>query len=284
MVYVTRKTPTNYRTRHSDWYNGVFRDVVHQIGLVGEALFWLDCEGKCNFVDSLIPDWFPLNYIQDGLINIFKSHYNAKCTQVYDDWCLQACKTFEVLEGQVNNVLGQIKGQVDEAKAYIQKNLIDPLQAKINNEVVPAINDVIGRVKTAEATIRDAQVSISEALADVGNLDRTVSSMNTQVKNIQSKVNEIIADVNSRMRTLDEQIRDAQSNIGSLNSQIKDFTDKMSTLDQRIRDATNIVDGHTIDIKDIWASIQALQRGEPLPPTGESAFDELVRRVKEALI
>jgi len=284
MVYITRKTPSNYRNRHSDWYNGVFRDVVHQIGLVGEALFWLDCEGKCGFVDSLIPDWYPLTEIQKAFISIFKSHYNAKYIDVYDDWCLQGCKTFEVLEGQVNNVLGQIKGQVDEAKAYIQKNLIDPLKNKINNEILPAVNDAVSRVRTAEATIRDAQVSINEALADVVNLDRTVASLNTQVKDARTKINEVISDFNTKIRNVDEQIRDATSSIGSLNSQIKDFTDKMNTLDSRIRDATNIVDGHTIDIKDLWASIQALQRGEPLPPMGESAFDELVRRVKEALI
>jgi len=284
MVYITRRTPSNYRNRHSDWYNGVFRDVVHQIGLVGEALFWLDCEGKCNFVDSLIPDWFPLTEVQKAFISIFKSHYNSKYTQVYDEWALQACKSFEVLEGQINNVLGQIKGQVDEAKAYINNNLINPLKNKINSEVVPAINDALGRVRTAEATIRNAQVSITEALADVANLDRTVASLNTQVKDARTKINEIISDFNTKIRNVNEQIRDATSSIGSLNTQIKDFTDKMSTLDQRIRDATNIVDGHTIDIKDIWASIQALQRGEPLPPTGESAFDELVRRVKEALI
>ena len=44
MVNITRKTPTNYTRRHPDWYKGAFRDVVHQIGLIGEALFWVDCK------------------------------------------------------------------------------------------------------------------------------------------------------------------------------------------------------------------------------------------------
>jgi len=255
MVYITRRTPSNYRRRHDDWYYGVFRDVVHQIGLVGEALFWLDCEGKCNLVDSLIPDWFPLTEVQKALISLFKSHYNNKYTQVYDDWALQACKSFEVLEGQISNVLGQIKGKVEEAKAYIEANLINPLKDKINSEVVPAINDALNRVRTAEATIRDAKVSINEALADVVNLDRTVTSLNGQVKNIQSKIN----------------------------ATVSDFNNKMNILDGRIRDATSIVDGHTIDIKDLWASVRALQR-DGVAPTSESSFDALVRRVREALI
>lgn len=230
MVYITRRTPTNYRTRHSDWYNGAFRDVVHQIGLVGEALFWLDCEGKAGFADALIPDWFPLTEVQKAIIALFKSHYNSKYTHVYDDWCLQACKTFETLEGQVNNVLGQIQGKVDEAKAYIEKNLINPVKNKINSEVVPAINDALGRVRTAEATIRDAKVSITEALADVVNLDRTVTSLNGQVKNLQSKID----------------------------STFSDFNSKMSKLDGQIRDATSIVDSHTIDIKDLWNRVNQL--------------------------
>jgi len=231
MVYITRKTPSNYRDRHSDWYNGVFRDVVHQIGLVGEALFWLDCEGKASFADSLIPDYFPLSVVQSVFISLFRSHYNSKYTQVYDEWALQACKSFEILEGQINNVLGQIQGKVDEAKAYIEKNLINPIKNKINNEILPAVNDAISRVRTAEATIRDAKVSVNEALADVANLDRTVASLNTQVKNIQSKVT----------------------------ATVTDFNNKMNTLDARIRDATSIVDGHTIDIKDLWSRVNRLE-------------------------
>jgi len=283
MVYITRRTPTNYRTRHSDWYNGVFRDVVHQIGLIGEALFWIDCEGKASLTDSLIPDYFPLSVVQSVFISLYRNHYNSKYTQVYDDWCLQGCKTFETLEGQINNVLGQIKGQVDAAKAYIQKNLIDPLTAKINNEILPAINDALGRVRTAEATIRNAQVSITEALADVANLDRVVTSLNTQVKDARTKIDAAIRDFNTKIRNVDAQIKDATSSIASLNTQIKDFTDRMNILDGRIREATNIVDGHTIDIKELWENIRALQRGEPVP-TEPFSFDELVRRVKEVLI
>ena len=283
MVYITRKTPINYRNRHSDWYNGAFRDVVHQIGLVGEALFWLDCEGKAGFADTLIPDWFPLTEVQKAIIALFKSHYNSKYTHVYDDWCLQACKTFETLEGQVNNVLGQIQGKVDEAKAYINNNLINPLKAKINSEVVPAINDALGRVRTAEATIRDAKVSITEALADVVNLDRSVTSLNGQVKDARSKIDSAISDFNTKIRNVDEQIRDATSSIGSLNDRVKDFTNKMNVLDARIRDATNIVDGHTIDIKDLWASVRALQ-GNGITPSTPFSFEKLVEDVRRALI
>jgi len=284
MVYITRRTPSNYRNRHSDWYNGAFRDVVHQIGLVGEALFWLDCEGKCSFIDSLVPEWPLVGGLDNILINIFRNHYNSKYTQVYDEWALQACKSFEVLEGQINNVLGQIKGQVDEAKAYIDANLIKPIRDKINNEVLPQVNNVLSRISSAETTIRKAQISINEALADVANLDRIVGSLNTEVKNARSKIDSAISDFNIKIRNANEQIRDATTSITSLNGQIKDFTDKMNTLDKRIRDATSIVDGHTIDIKDIWASISDLQRGGVAPTAQPFSIEEIVRRVKEELI
>lgn len=229
MVYITRKTPTNYRNRHSDWYSGVFRDVIHQIGLIGEALFWLDCEGKCSFVDSLIPDYFPLNIVQSTFISVFKAHYNSKYAEVYDDWCLQGCKTFETLEGQIGNVLGEIKGQVDEAKAYINEHLINPLRAKIN-EILPTVNDAVNRVRNVEAKIRDAQVNITEALSDVANLDRIVNSLNGQVKTFRSNLNATASDLNN----------------------------KMNRIDGRIRDATNIVDGHTGDIRDLWDRVNQL--------------------------
>lgn len=283
MVYITRRTSSNYRNRHSDWYSGIFRDVVHQIGLVGEILFWLDCEGKCGFIDAIVPEWPLIGGLDDVFINIFKSHYNSKHTQVYDEWALQACKSFEVLEGQFNNVLDQIKGKVEEAKAYIEANLINPMKNKINNEVVPAINDALNRVRTAEATIRNAQVSISEALADVANLDRSVASLNTQVKDARTKINEIISDFNTKIRNVNEQIKDAQISIASLNSQIKDFTNKMNILDGRIRDATNIIDGHTIDIKDLWDSVRALQR-DGVAPAKPFSFEKLVEDVRRALI
>ncbi len=283
MVYIIRRTPTNYTGRHPDWYKGAFRDVVHQIGLIGEALFWVDCEGKCSFVDSLIPDYFPLNVVQDVFTKIFRNHYNAKYTEVYDDWCLQGCKTFETLEGQISNVLGQIKGKVEEARAYIEANLINPLKDKINSEVVPAINNALLRVRSAEATIRDAKVSIEEALADVVNLDRTVASLNTQVKDARTKIDAAISNFNAKIRAVDEQIRDATSSVASLNSQIKDFTNRMNLLDARIREATSIVDGHTVDIKDLWASIQALQRGE-IAPAKPFSFEKLVEDVRRALI
>ncbi|MBA7493431.1 hypothetical protein ES702_03989 [subsurface metagenome] len=283
MVYITKRTPSNYRTRHTDWYNGVFRDVVHQIGLVGEALFWLDCEGKASFADALIPDWYPLTEMQKAIIGLFRGHYASKYTDVYDDWALQACKSFEVLEGQINGVLGQIKEKVDEAKAYINNNLINPLKNQINNEVVPAINDALAKIRTAEATIRDAQVSINEALADVVNLDRSVTSLNTQVKDARTKIDAAISDFDTKIRDVNKAITDANWSIGYLKTQIKNFTDKMNTLDTRIKEATNIVDGHTIDIKDLWDSVQALQRNGVVPPTPFS-FEKLVEDVRRALI
>jgi len=283
MVYITRRTPTNYTERHPDWYKGAFRDVAHQIGLVGEILFWLDCEGKASFADSLIPDWYPLTEIQKAIIGLFRGHYASKSTDVYDEWCLQACKSFEVLEGQVNDVLGQIKGQVDEAKAYINNNLINPLKAKINNEVVPAINDALDKVRTAEADIRNAQVSITDALADVVNLDRSVTSLNTQVNNARTKIDSAISDFNTKIRNVQTQLNKADYGITYLSKQLKDFTDKMNTLDARIKEATSIVDDHTIDIKDLWDSVQALQRTGAAPPTPFS-FEKLVEDVRRALI
>ena len=236
-------------------------------------------------MDSLIPDYFPLNIVQSTFISVFRAHYNNKYTEVYDDWCLQACKSFEVLEGQIGNVLGEIKGQVDEAKAYINNNLINPLRAKIN-EILPTVNDAVNRVRNVEAKIRDAQVNITDALTDVANLDRIVGSLNTQVKDARTKINAAISDFNTKMRNVDEQIRDATSSVASLKAQIKGFTDQMNILDARIREATSIVDGHTIDIKDLWATIQALQRGEVVPPTAAPplSIEEIARKVKEILI
>lgn len=274
MVYITRKTPTNYRNRHSDWYNGVFREVVHQIGLVGEALFWLDCEGKCNFIDTLIPDWFPLNYIQDGLINIFKAHYNAKYTHVYDDWCLQACKSFEVLEGQVNNVLGQIKGKVDEARAWIEQNLTNPLKDKINKEIIPQVNNVVNKIRDAESQVRSIQSKVSDELEPlISQVQTRLRYTEEAVKQAQNKVNEAVSKVND----LDAQVRDA---VNDLNAQVRDATSSLENFRSKLNESIETLNSHTGDISKLFDRVRNLEAGTP---TSESSFDELVRRVKEAL-
>ena len=273
MVYITRQTPSNYRNRHSDWYYGVFRDVVHQIGLVGEALFWLDCEGKCSLVDSLIPDWFPLTEVQKAFISLFKSHYNSKYTQVYDEWALQACKSFEVLEGQVNNVLGQIKGKVDEAKAYIDANLIKPIRDKINNEVLPQLNAVLSRIASAETSVRDILNKVNSELEPmVKDVSSRIKSAETSVRDAQTKINNALSDITK----LDSSITSLDAKVRNATSQLENFATRLGEADKALRN-------HEIDIKELFERVRTLEVGGVAPTAQPFSFEELVKKVKEAL-
>lgn len=232
MVYITHRTPSAYWNRHPDWYRGALRNVAHSIGLIGEGFFYFDCEGKCAEAKTF---WRIIPVIGDVVANFFvsihRSHYKKNYVYVYDDWALQACKQFEQLEGQIAGVIDQIKRQVDEARRYIETNLINPIKDKINRELVPRINNLLSRVKTAESTIRDAQNRVTEALNDVARLDDTVKFLNDKVNSTKTELDQAISDFQSKMNKLDLRLGDANSFLADHEKRIKELFNRVNALE-----------------------------------------------------
>lgn len=244
MVQIEHRTPSNYYNRHRDWYHGTFRDVVHQIGLIGEYLFWLDCNGKAQFIDSLNPfqDTFPFENIEQWMKNVFKRQYANNYIYVYDEWCLEACKFFEKIEGQVSDLVSRINSEIANAKSYIQRNFIDPLKDRINNEIMPKVNDVVNRIRTAETTIRDAQNQVNEALSDVANLKNAVVDLNTQVNNVRGKFNHVFNEFNTKIDDLNNRLSIADADLASHTDNIKELFERVNALEQRSKEQTDLLE------------------------------------------
>ena len=161
MVHIERTAPTPFWERHPDWgyAHGLFRDVAHGIGHIGEFIFWLQCENRCELVATMIPDWFPLSEIRKIFVMLFRRHYEQKHERVYDEWALQACKFFETVEG----ALGDLKSKVESEFNALLNDAKSRLQSQLDE-----LNRLADRFRSELNSLESAK---NKLLADVDDLD-----------------------------------------------------------------------------------------------------------------
>lgn len=176
--YVTHKSPT---PRSGDTLLGKV------VGYLSELLFWADIEGKCRFVDVVVPDWFPINAVQGILWALFKQHYNASYQGQYNKGAEQGNKIHNAVFGWIDDATENLMAQINEAKRRIETDLINPIKAKIR-EIEPIVDDITDRIKTAEATVGKVEDRIDDARRDLEKHTGDIRELFDRVKTLEGKM------------------------------------------------------------------------------------------------
>lgn len=157
--YVTHKAPT---PRSGDTLLGKV------MGYLSEMLFWADNEGKCSFVDVVVPDWFPINAVQGILWALFKKHYNANYQKQYNRGADQGNKIHNAVFGWIDDatkdVRDRLEAMLNDAKSKLQSQ-ISELQ-----RLADRYSSQLGELDSAK----------NKLLADVEDLDERLRALEAQ--------------------------------------------------------------------------------------------------------
>lgn len=226
MVYISKRTP---RPRYNDSIIGKL------MGYLAELDFYLEHEQECTKIDAIIPDWFPMNYIQGFFIDIHKAIYNTTYQKVYN----QAAD-------KGNDINSQIMGWVDKAKSDMTA-----YTSRVRSELKTLLNSVNSEVSAAKSKLRQLGI-------DVDSLDTDVSALGSKVSDALSKVSSLnvnVRDLNNRLNNvsadLDAKIRDFKSRLTSLDSRFSTLDRKAVDLDSKIKAHTSSIDNLIVRMRNV---------------------------------
>jgi len=144
----------------------------------------------CKFVDDIIPDWFPLNYVQDGLISIINLVFRNNQQHEYNVWAERGDDIVNRLNKLITDTQNRINEAVNDMKDRIDHEIIDPIRAK---------------TKELDNTLTQAQTKLR-------NIDYTLS-------NFQKRANALFTDHENRIKTLEAKMQ--QTPLGILEEMVK---------------------------------------------------------------
>lgn len=255
MTYITHVSQTPYYNTQTGWYNGWFRDVCHAIGNLGEYMYYRDMESNASFAKSLCGA-IPLvgGAIGDFFVSLLRGVYNNQNRSVYLDWASSACKVFEQFQGKIQQTYTDMTNAINDAKAYVQNNLITPINNYINNTVKPSLADAQSKISSITSQLSGFNTKIT-------GLSNSLDSMKTSISNFQSKLdgfNTSLNDLTSRANTFDTKLQD-------LNTTLNSLTSKASDLDATLKDAQNKLAQYKALIDDLTKRVSALEGKQPTP-------------------
>lgn len=251
MPHITHQTPSPYWNRHSDWYQGVFKQLCHAWGLQAELAYYLSMEKECVEVET----WFSfdflgmLNWLKRFIIDIKINTYNKNYLSVYDENALGGCKFAEGFEAQLNVAFNKIKEAYDNAVAQAQA-MVTKVSDYITQNIVPAVQNAQNQVSQITNYINQQLTPV------VNSAQQTANNVKTQVDATITKVNNVVTDLNTKTQQINALDAQAQKTINQLNDAIAKLNSAISTINT-----------HTSQIQDLYNHLQA----SPSTPVSSSS-------------
>jgi hypothetical protein len=91
------------------------------IGYLQAAHLYMNLEGWAGAIDLIMPNWFPINIVQDALISIVKAIYKANVQGAYDGGADRGNQMNNEILGWVQDLRTQAQNQIDQINAIINK-------------------------------------------------------------------------------------------------------------------------------------------------------------------
>lgn len=252
--YVDHINPT---TRSHDSFTGKI------IGWLEEYLFWLDIEGKCSFIDSVIPELPVIGSIDNLFISIFRQHYNKRYQTVYNSGADRG--------NEIHNlVFGQFDAIVDDYNQRI-KDAYDTL--------TNIINDAKDRIATLKSNIDAFDVKIRDFTSKIGTFDLKMNDFSSNISDFQNRIEgfriniaenfQKLSDLDSLTSILKRKVGKVETLVNSFDTRIKNSFAKMNSLEiqidafeSRFAEANRLLNEHASNINDLLERVKNLETGK----------------------
>jgi uncharacterized coiled-coil protein SlyX len=263
MAYITHVEQVPYYNTQSGWYNGWFRGVADAYGKVGEYMYYRDMEAKASFAKQLC-GIIPLvgGAVGDFFVSMFRNVYNNQQRAVYLDWAASACKIFEQFQSKIEQTYTDMTNAINNAKAYVQSNLINPILNTINNDLKPKLTQAMTDLNNFASKIDGFTKNISDFKLNITQFQSLINNMQAQLDAFAQKYQDVI--------DLADQ---ASARLQTIEGEIANLSDVEDALKQKIVDDENLLNNHADAINNLIDRVSALE--------GKTSGTDYVEKVKE---
>jgi len=234
MVYITKISDDKFKSDYEAGGKYTVTWLGHIYGKLRHHCFWMQMEFWCSFIDSLFPDWFPLNVVQDVLISIVKAVYDNVAWRYYFDGAYEGDQIIQSLTNVYSDIESRVSQAIEEAKSRVETELITPIRNTINNELSPKITALQNQLSNIETQAGNALNNANSALSSANNAIEQAATALSQAQNAQKTVNEMSAYVTSKIASINQEINSAKSRLSGIDSQITDLINRVKTLEQKV--------------------------------------------------
>jgi len=216
MPYITKKTPT---PRSTDTTLGKV------MGYLAELLEYLKWENMALSVDTLFPDVWPLDLVQNLLINVCRGLYDRIYQGAYNRGADKGNEINNQIVGWLDALRSQAFSEIDKAKAYIQTNLINPIKSNIDTYITPKIKEAMSHISTIETNINTAFKNINTMTSKITGFDSQLKSFARDIESQRNKLNEIVEVANNTVA----QLRDLENVVNNIDNRLRAVEGKPPT-------------------------------------------------------
>jgi hypothetical protein len=144
-------------------------------GFVGQAAIFNVCDALYAFTDDLFPDNIPLvSTVQDVLMAVYKAVYHFIGQYYYDDWAWSGDQITAKFDDIIADYKAKVNQAVNDAKALVERDLINPLKAKID---------------TLNAQISIATANLDNVNRMIDSAKKTLTEHGVRLQYLEAKIN-----------------------------------------------------------------------------------------------
>jgi len=191
---VTKKDINQFRANYESRYGHV-DDVSHTFGWASHEKFYETMKSWHSFVDSLFPDYFPFNTVQGVMQSVIDYTYDSQAENHYNKGVDMGRQLIAKANEIVNWAQNQITATVEQAKAYIQNNLINPITNTIDSNINPALADAKSKINNLLSQLSGFDTRVQNLIGNMDALDTRVIDLNSlctdfdkAIKNIKERL------------------------------------------------------------------------------------------------
>jgi len=221
--YLTQKDSDVHRANFTKRWHAV-DDVSHLFGWAFESAFFFTCDGWCEFIDSVLPDWWPVGDVQNLLISVVKFLYENRSEHNYNTGVSMGLSIVGQVNDTVNWAKAEIQNQVNAMRNTIDTQIIQPVKDRINREIKPALD-------AAQKEIDTFRSNVSTFNSDLSKMKTDVSSMIAKVDSAAQKAQKVESDLTEKARQLDAQLKNIENRMGNINTFIQNLDSRVKALE-----------------------------------------------------
>jgi septal ring factor EnvC (AmiA/AmiB activator) len=225
--YLTQKDADVHRAQYTTRF-GAVDDVSHIFGWASETAFFFTCDGWCEFLDAVFPDYFPFGTAQNLLISVVRFIYDNRSEHNYN------CGVSSGLK-----IMGKITETIKWAQSQIS-NAVTDMRNRIDSEIVAPVRQKAAQI---EQTLKDAQgklasmgIDIDRFSSNIETMKSSIASFDGSIKAFDSKLGSFdskLSGLGTTASGLQTQLRDAQAKLNQYKTLIDDVSRRVDSLENK---------------------------------------------------
>lgn len=140
-------------------------------------------------VALLIPDIFPLNYLEAALLQIIEVAWNQTRSQAIKQACAQGNTIWNQITGDLQKIKSELQKYADSMKTELDQ-VISGIKARVA-DLDALIQNAETRITTVTSEIEKAKSEASRALQQIQSQAGEISNLWSEVQALKDRMNQI---------------------------------------------------------------------------------------------